>query len=106
VVTLGGTMLVMLPVAVLVQFVVLLITLLASRYMSLGSLLGSASLLPATIAISAIAPGSVPPAVLAYAVIGPAIVWIAHADNIDRLRHGTERKFDFGMLRGKRAEDA
>jgi hypothetical protein len=39
--------------------------------------------------------------VLAYAVIGPAIVWIAHADNIDRLRHGTERKFDFGMLRGK-----
>jgi glycerol-3-phosphate acyltransferase PlsY len=103
VVTLAGTMLVILPLAVVVQFVVLVVTLLASRYMSLGSLLGSASLLPATLAIAALTPGGLPTAVLVYSAIGPAIVWIAHADNIDRLRHGTERRFDFGLLRGKGA---
>jgi hypothetical protein len=27
---------------------------------------------------------------------------MAHADNIDRLLHGTERKFDLGLLAGKR----
>ena len=35
-------------------------------------------------------------------LVGPAIVWVAHADNIDRLLHGAERKFDFAMLRGSR----
>ena len=47
--------------------------------------------------------GWAPIPVLAYAFVGPAIVWIAHADNIDRLVHGTERRFDFAMLRGKGA---
>jgi glycerol-3-phosphate acyltransferase PlsY len=105
VVTLAGTMLVILPLAVVVQVIVLVITLLASRYMSLGSLLGSASLLPATLAIAALTPGGLPLPVLVYAALGPAIVWIAHADNIDRLRHGTERRFDFALLRGKSAEE-
>jgi glycerol-3-phosphate acyltransferase PlsY len=45
--------------------------------------------------------GTVPPAYLVYAVIGVAVVWIAHADNIDRLLHGTERKFDLDMLSGR-----
>ena len=105
VVTLAGTMLVILPLAVVVQLVVLVITLLASRYMSLGSLLGSASVFPAALVINALTPGGLPTAVLVYAALGPAIVWIAHADNIDRLRHGTERRFDFALLRGKSAEE-
>jgi glycerol-3-phosphate acyltransferase PlsY len=91
---------------VLVQLSVLTATLLVSRYMSLGSLFGSAALLPATLAVSAMTPGGLPIPVLAYAVIGPAIVWIAHADNIDRLRHGTERRFDFALLRGKGASES
>jgi glycerol-3-phosphate acyltransferase PlsY len=101
VVTLAGTMLVIQPLALLVAVPVLVLTLLISGYMSLGSLLGSASLLPATLVISALTPGGLPIPVLVYAAVGPAIVWIAHADNIDRLRHGTERRFDFGLLRGK-----
>ena len=32
-----------------------------------------------------------------------ALIWIAHADNIDRLLHGTERKFDLGSLAGRRS---
>jgi glycerol-3-phosphate acyltransferase PlsY len=101
VVTLAGTILVIEPVAVAVAIVVHVVVLVVGRYMSLASLLSSASVLPSTLALAVVSPGSVPPAVLAYALIGPAIVWIAHADNIDRLIHGTERRFDFGLLRGK-----
>ena len=105
VVTLAGTMLVILPVTVIVQLTVLAITLAISRYMSLGSLLGSASILPAALVIQAITPGGLPLPVLVYTALGPAIVWIAHADNIDRLLHGTERRFDFALLRGKGASE-
>ena len=38
-----------------------------------------------------------------YSAVGAALIWLAHADNIDRLLHGTERKFDLGMLAGKRS---
>jgi glycerol-3-phosphate acyltransferase PlsY len=51
--------------------------------------------------IWAVASGAVPPQYLVYAVIGPALIWIAHADNIERLIHGTERKFDLGLLAGR-----
>jgi glycerol-3-phosphate acyltransferase PlsY len=79
VVTLAGTLLVILPVAVV----------------------SSASVLPTAIAVAALSPGGLPAVYLGYAFVGPAIVWLAHADNIDRLLHGAERKFDFAMLRGK-----
>jgi glycerol-3-phosphate acyltransferase PlsY len=104
VVTLAGTMLVILPVAVLVQLLVLIVTLLLSRYMSLGSLLGSAAILPAVLTVSAMTPGGLPLAYQVYAFVGPTVVWIAHADNIDRLLHGTERRFDFALLRRKAGE--
>ena len=48
------------------------------------------------------ASGWVPPAYLIWALIGPGLIWLAHADNIDRLLHGTERKFDLGLLAGRR----
>ena len=38
-----------------------------------------------------------------YTAVGAALIWLAHADNIDRLLHGTERKFDLGLLAGKRS---
>jgi glycerol-3-phosphate acyltransferase PlsY len=42
--------------------------------------------------------GSVPLAYPLYTTIGCVVIWLAHADNIERLIHGTERKFDLGML--------
>jgi glycerol-3-phosphate acyltransferase PlsY len=33
-----------------------------------------------------------------YATLGTILVWLAHADNVDRLLHGTERRFDLGLL--------
>jgi glycerol-3-phosphate acyltransferase PlsY len=96
-----GTMLVIQPVAVLLALPVFIIVIVVTRYVSLGSLLGSAALFPAMLLIWAVAAGAVPPQYLVYTVVGAALIWIAHADNIDRLLHGTERKFDLGLLSGR-----
>jgi glycerol-3-phosphate acyltransferase PlsY len=91
-------MLVIQPIAVVIAAPVFFLAILVTRYVSLGSLLGSAAMFPAMLLIWAVASGAVPPAYLVWAAVGPALIWLAHADNIDRLLHGTERKFDLGML--------
>lgn len=101
-----GTMLVIQPVAVILAAPVFFVVILATRYVSLGSLLGSAAMFPAMLLIWAVASGWVPPAYLVWAAVGPVLIWFAHADNIDRLRHGTERKFDLGLLGGRRPGSA
>ena len=97
-----GTMLIIQPVAVILAAPVFFLVILATKYVSLGSLLGSAAMFPATLLIWAVASGWVPPAYLVWAAVGPVLIWLAHADNIDRLLHGTERKFDLGLLAGRR----
>ena len=98
-------MLVIQPLAVLLATPVFIGVILITRYVSLGSLLGSAAMFPAML-LSAGRAGDAAP-YLVYAAVGAALIWIAHADNIDRLIHGTERKFDLGLLaerrRGRRA---
>jgi acyl phosphate:glycerol-3-phosphate acyltransferase len=101
-----GTMLVIQPLAVIIAAPVFFLVILATRYVSLGSLLGSAAMFPAMLLIWAVAQGWVPPAYLLWAAVGPALIWIAHADNINRLIHGTERKFDLGLLAGRRGGPA
>jgi len=95
-----GTMLVIQPLAVLLAVPVFIAVILITRYVSLGSLLGSAALIPAMLLIWAVASGTMPPSYLIYTALGVILIWIAHADNIDRLLHGTERKFDLGLLTG------
>jgi glycerol-3-phosphate acyltransferase PlsY len=97
-----GTMLVIQPVAVLLATPVFVVVILLTRYVSLGSLIGSAAMLPAMLLVLLIVPATPLPYVL-YAAFGAALIWMAHADNIDRLVHGTERKFDLGLLAGKRS---
>jgi glycerol-3-phosphate acyltransferase PlsY len=99
-----GTMLVLQPIAVVLAAPVFFGAILVTRYVSLGSLLGSAAILPATILIWAVAQGWVPPIHIVWAAVGAAIIWLAHADNIDRLLHGKERKFDFALIVGARPE--
>jgi glycerol-3-phosphate acyltransferase PlsY len=96
-----GTMLVIQPIAVVISAPVFFLAILITRYVSLGSLLGSAAMFPAMLLIWAVASGAVPPAYLVWGVVGPALIWLAHADNIDRLLHGKERKFDLAMLGGR-----
>jgi glycerol-3-phosphate acyltransferase PlsY len=101
-----GTMLVIQPVAVLLAAPVFFGVILLTRYVSLGSLIGSAAMFPAMLLIWAVAQGWVPPQYLAWAAVGPALIWLAHADNIDRLLHGKERKFDLSLLGGRRGGSA
>jgi len=97
-----GTLLVIQPLVVAFVAPVFVIVILVTKYVSLGSLLGSAAILPAMLLIWAVASGTVPPAYLWYAGLGPVLIWVAHADNIDRLLHGQERKFDLTLLGGRR----
>jgi acyl phosphate:glycerol-3-phosphate acyltransferase len=96
-----GTMLVIQPVAVLLATPVFVVVILLTHYVSLGSLLGSAAMFPAMLLVLMVVPATPLPYVL-YSAVGAALIWLAHADNIDRLLHGTERKFDLGLLAGKR----
>jgi glycerol-3-phosphate acyltransferase PlsY len=96
-----GTMLVIQPAAVVLALPVFVLAILVTRYVSLGSLLGSAAIAVAMLALWAIANGPISFAYPLYTVAGAALIWLAHADNIDRLIHGTERKFDLGMLSGR-----
>ena len=96
-----GTMLVIQPAAVLIALPVFVAAILVTRYVSLGSLLGSAAIALAVFVMWAIANGPISGAYMLYAVVGAALVWLAHAENIERLLHGTERKFDLGMLSGR-----
>jgi glycerol-3-phosphate acyltransferase PlsY len=96
-----GTMLVIQPLAVVLATPVFVLVILLTRYVSLGSLLGSAVLFPVMLLLLLVAPETPLPYVI-YSAVGAALIWLAHADNIDRLLHGTERKFDLDLLAGKR----
>jgi glycerol-3-phosphate acyltransferase PlsY len=95
-----GTMLVIEPIAVLLAAPVFVLVILLTRYVSLGSLLGSAAMIPAMLLVFMVVPETPLPYVI-YSAVGTAFIWLAHADNIDRLIHGRERKFDLGLLAGK-----
>lgn len=96
-----GTMLAIAPLVIVLSTPVFVGVIAVSRYVSAGSLLGSA----AAAVISAIlwaAPGyELELVYVAFAILGAALIWIAHRDNIERLRAGTERKLDFGSLAGR-----
>ena len=96
-----GTMLVIQPLAVILATPVFVLAILLTRYVSLCSLLGSAAMFPAMLILLLLIPETPLPYVL-YTGFGTVLIWLAHADNIDRLLHGTERKFDLGLLAGKR----
>jgi glycerol-3-phosphate acyltransferase PlsY len=96
-----GTMLVIQPLAVVLATPVFVAVILLTRYVSLGSLLGSAVMFPVMLLLLLVVPETPLPYVI-YSGVGAALIWLAHADNIDRLLHGTERKFDLDLLAGKR----
>jgi glycerol-3-phosphate acyltransferase PlsY len=88
-----GAMIAIAPLVCVLAAPVFLIVIGLSRYVSLGSLLGS--LAAALIMFALVVAGIVPPGLLVFGVLGAIVVWLAHADNIDRLLHGQERKLSF-----------
>jgi glycerol-3-phosphate acyltransferase PlsY len=89
-----GAMLVIQPLVALITAPVVLGVIVLSRYVSLASLLGSAT--AAVITLALVLTGVIAPASLVYGVSAAVVVWLAHADNIDRLLHGRERRLSFG----------
>lgn len=87
-----GALMVIQPVALVLSAPVFFGVIWFSRYVSLGSLLGSAAAL-LLLGLTVVA-GVSPPMVMVYGIGAAALIWLAHADNIDRLVHGRERKFD------------
>ncbi len=98
-----GTLLVIQPLAVVLAAPVFVGVVLWSGFVSLGSLLGSLALVPAMLAIWIVGGGAMPFLFVVYTAAGVGIIWIAHADNIHRLLHGTERRFDLDLLGGRRS---
>ena len=94
-----GTALAIAPLPLAAVAPVFLVVIWRTKIVSLGSLAAAALFAPALITIDLATTASLDSALVAYGVVGPALVWVAHADNITRLRGGTERRFDSGLLR-------
>ena len=94
----AGALLVISPLTFLISLIVLAITILTSRYVSLGSILGSLTTIICGIVFYSVGRlnpeffGKATLAQMVFMVIGPAIVIIVHYDNIGRLLSGNERK--------------
>ncbi len=82
------------PVVGLFGGIILIITVLLSKYMSLGSILGSLSILCLFI-IMTLTDAS-PPVYLIYSVLAAALIVYQHRSNISRLQAGTESRMDQG----------
>jgi glycerol-3-phosphate acyltransferase PlsY len=87
----GGALFIQ-PLAVLICAPVFFGAILLTRYVSVGSLLGTAAG-AAMLGVFVWLGWNEWPALL-FGVGGAAIVWIAHHDNIGRLLRGEERRFD------------
>ena len=93
-----GTALAIAPIALAAAAPIFIIVIWRTRIVSLGSLAAVAAFAPIEIFVRMQTPDGLSIWALAYSIVGPALVWLAHADNIARLRSGTERTFDAGAL--------
>lgn len=103
VVTAAGAMLPLAPAAVVLAAPVFVLVAVVVRYVSLASLLFTLVDTLLIVAWWAATPDVATPHAVAAVVTG-AIVWVAHADNLQRLVAGTERRFDRALLRGGTGE--
>lgn len=94
IVTGGGGLLILSPEAFCIALVVGIITVALSRYMSLGSLVGT--IVSGTIVVMQVAFFNGPTPFYVYGTALPAFLIWAHRDNIQRLVSGTERKLSKG----------
>lgn len=86
----GGIILAVSPFAFVVAVIALIVPIVVTRYVSLGSIMGAAAGATTEVILAATGHDSWPHAVLLVA--GAAYIIISHRDNIERLLAGTERK--------------
>lgn len=90
--TTAGVLLALSPPAFAAVLVVFVLTVAITRWISLGSILGSVAF-AATLGM--IAPGGVRSPTFAFGVLVATLVILRHKGNIGRLRSGTEPRFSF-----------
>ena len=91
VLTVGGVLLIISPSIFAIDAITTLSTIAISRYVSLGSIVGGVTTIVCGITFYFLGRISLPQ--MLYMVIAPTLVIIFHADNINRLVKGTERRF-------------
>lgn len=82
------------PVAALFGGLILIVTVLISRYMSLGSILSSLGILCLFMVLTAAF--EFPPVYLVYSLVAAALIVYQHRSNISKLQTGTESRMDHG----------
>lgn len=87
-----GVLLAVAPRAFLVFVAVFVVTVAATRYISLGSILGA---LAFSITLAFVAPGGWHGLTFAFGVAIALLVIVRHRENIQRLARGTERRFEW-----------
>jgi glycerol-3-phosphate acyltransferase PlsY len=95
--TSAGVLLALSPPSFGVFVAVFLVTLLATRYVSLGSMLGAVAF---SIALARFSPSGVASPSFVVGALLAVLVVVRHKDNIGRLLRGEERRFAF--TRGKK----
>jgi glycerol-3-phosphate acyltransferase PlsY len=87
-----GALLVLWPLVALVIIPIFALVVQLTRYSSLGSLIAAA--LTGVVLVGVIVVQGLPASHLIYALGGPALIWLFHIDNIQRLLSGRERTID------------
>jgi glycerol-3-phosphate acyltransferase PlsY len=85
------------PVAALFGGAILILTVWLSKYMSLGSILGSLGILCLFMVLTVA--DVAPPVYLIYSIVAAALIVYQHRSNISRLQAGTESRMDKSALR-------
>ena len=88
--TSAGALAAMSPWTILIVAPIVILVVWRTRYVSLGSVTGAIAAPIITAALATVGAASIP--AIAYALGSGLLVTAAHADNIGRLRAGTERK--------------
>ena len=90
--TTAGVLLALSPLAFAAVALVFVVTVAVTRFISLGSILGSLAL---AIALGVTAPGGVRSPTFVFGVVIALVVILRHRENIVRLARGEERRFSF-----------
>ena len=97
--TLGGMLIALFPIALPLCLLVFALTLILTGYVSIGSMLASASLPVFLFLLPVVSPLSPPSlSLLVFSLLVPWFIVFTHRSNIGRLRNGTENRFEKAMI--------